>query len=104
MEAKQELVNEVNEKADAAQNLIQAEDVDPVEVSDNNKPYELIQGTDLHEKSLFIKFARGSKTLFKDIKPVIVEKLNQMKPISDIHVKLYYKVDGKACPTPKIIC
>ena len=27
-----------------------------------------------------------------------------MKPISDIHVKLYYKVDGKACPTPKTIC
>ena len=104
LEAKQELVNEVNEKAEAAQNLIDSEVQDPVEVSDNNKPYELIQGTDLHEKFLFIKFARGSKTLFKDIKPVIVEKLNQMKPISDIHVKLYYKVDGKSCPTPKTIC
>ncbi len=90
LEEKQELVNEVNDKAQTAQDLI-----DPVEVSDNNKPYEIIQGTDLHEKSLFIKFEHDSKTLFKNLKPVIVEKLNQMKPISDIHVKLYYKVNGK---------
>ena len=108
LEAKQELVNEINNKAEAAQDLIEteveAEDVDPVEVQNNKVVENIIKNVDLVNKSLFIKFARGSKSKFKQIKPYIINMLNQFKPISELNVKVYYKVDGKPCPTPTTFC
>jgi hypothetical protein len=90
-EEAEQLVNEINNKVEAN-----------AEVNEDNaiNPYEIIQNTDLHDKTLFIKFSRGSKTLFKDIKPVIIEKLNEFKPLSDLFVKVFYKIDGNPIPKP----
>ena len=98
LEGKQELVNEVNNKAEAAQALIETED--PVEVQNNKVVENIIKEVDLNNKTLFIKFARGSKSKFNQIKPYVINMLNEFKPLSDLFVKVYYKIDGNPIPKP----
>jgi hypothetical protein len=100
LEAKQELVNEVNNKAEAAQALIETEVADPVEVQNNNVVENIIKEVDLVNKTLFIKFARGSKSKFNQIKPYVINMLNEFKSLSDLFVKVYYKIDGNPIPKP----
>ena len=42
--------------------------------------------------------------MFTDLKPAIVKKINEFKPISDLHVKVYCKVDGQSIPKPGTFC
>ena len=100
LESKQELVNEVNIKANNAQTIMETELHDPAEDINSKRPIEIIEGVDLHDKPLIIKFARGSKAKFNQIKPIIIKKLNEYKPISDLYIKVYYKVDGHPIPIP----
>ena len=100
LEGKQELVNEVNDKAEADQALIETEVEDPVEVQNNKVVENIIKEVDLNNKTLFIKFARGSKSKFNQIKPYVINMLNEFKPLSDLFVKVYYKIDGNPIPKP----
>ena len=98
-EAKQ-LVNEINDKANKAQDLIDAEVEDPVEVQNKKAVSKIIREIDLHNKTAFFKFARGSKAKFNELKPEIIDMINRFKPASDLFVKVYYKVDYHSIPKP----
>ena len=109
LEAKEQLVNDINDKAKLAhevkaQDLIDAEVEDPVEVQNKKAVSKIIREIDLHNKTAFFKFARGSKAKFNELKPEIIDMINRFKPASDLFVKVYYKVDGHSIPKPTTFC
>ena len=65
---------------------------------DLNKSENSIKNTilnhNLEDQSLTIWFKRGSRTLFKDIKEVIYNKLNDFKTLDKAYFKIFYKVNG----------
>ncbi len=70
------------------------------EVKNKRAVSKIIREIDLHNKTAFFKFARGSKSKFKELKPEIIDMINRFKPASDLFVKVYYKVDGQFIPKP----
>ena len=98
MKIKQQLINEINNKADAVQAIIEAEIEDPVEVKNKKVVNKIIREIDPHKKSAFFKFAHGSKPKFNELKPEIIEMINRFKPVNGLFFKVYYKVDGKTVP------
>ena len=65
---------------------------------DLNKSENSIKNTiinhNLEDQSLTIWFKRGSRTLFKDIKEVIYNKLNDFKTLDKAFFQVFYKVNG----------
>ena len=55
---------------------------------------KLIENENIQEKTIEIWFKRGSKTLFKDIKPTIINKINEIKTIEGVFFQVFYKTDG----------
>ena len=100
LETKEQLVNQINDKADLAQSIIETPLVDPVVEQNKRAVSKIIREIDLNTKTAFFKFARGSKAKFNELKPEIIDLINRFKPASDLFVKVYYKVDGKSIPKP----
>ena len=55
---------------------------------------KLIENENIEEKTIEIWFKRGSKTLFKDIKPIIIKKIDQIKTIEGVFFQVFYKTEG----------
>ena len=45
---------------------------------------KLIENENIQEKTIEMRFERCSKTLFKDIKPTIINKINEIKTIEGV--------------------
>ena len=45
-----------------------------------------------NENTLEIYFKRGSKTLFKDIKQIISDKVNEFKGVKGVYLQMFYKL------------
>ena len=64
----EQLVNEINDKADTTQNVIGNEFTEesvPVENESSKAPIKIIEGTDLHDKPLCIYFVKDLKQFLK---------------------------------------
>ncbi len=46
------------------------------------------------ENTLTINFKRGNKTLFKDIKNIITDKIKEFKGVKGVYLQMFYNVDG----------
>ena len=56
---------------------------------------KLIENDNIKEKTIEIWFKRGSKTLFKNIKQTIINKIHEIKTIEGVFFQVYYKTDGQ---------
>ena len=92
----EQLVNEINNKADPAQELVEEPfEEDPIETKNKQAVSKIIREIDLHNKTAFFKFAHGSKAKFNELKPEIIDLLNRIKHDSDLFVKVFSKLMEK---------
>ena len=54
----------------------------------------LIESADLNNKTIEIWFKRGSKTLFKDIRQTIIDKINELDSLEAVYFEIFYLVNG----------
>ena len=54
----------------------------------------LIENKNINEKTIEIWFKRGSKTLFKNLKQTIIDKINEIKTIEGVYFQVFYEVEG----------
>ena len=59
-----------------------------------NTNIKLIENENINEKTIEIWFKRGSKTLIKNIKQTIINKLNEIKTTEGVYFQIFYKTEG----------
>ena len=80
-----------NKKEESAK-LIKTSDELLNEVKEKNQ--DLIEKIDATKNTLSIKFKHGSKTLFKDLKPVFSKKIEEFKGVEGVYFHFKYYVNG----------
>ena len=94
-----EVNNELNNNIDKIYDQIITDNIpEPIknELNENSTSnIKLIERTDINEKTIEIWFKRGSKTLFKDIKQTIINKINELKTLEAVYFQVFYKTEGQ---------